>query len=190
MFPFEAGHGLRARTITEARASPRLQIITDGGNDLQEPDSKWESSIFLKVCKLAERLAEEAQSQSQWHKRMNAHNLNQSGRQISDEPYQSGDRVYFYLPPTQQEVLKTGRKVKHLMHYRGPATVVKLIPGRRRQYEIEFQGKTFKRDVGMLVPEQTISEIDIKTLDPTKSPQEANRPRLYTNEETHSMRKV
>ena len=24
--PFEAGHGLRARTITEARASPRLQI--------------------------------------------------------------------------------------------------------------------------------------------------------------------
>ena len=45
--PFEAGHGLRARTITEARASPRLQIITDGGKDLQEPDSKWESSIYL-----------------------------------------------------------------------------------------------------------------------------------------------
>ncbi len=33
--PFEAGHGLRARTITEARASPRLQIITDRGKDLQ-----------------------------------------------------------------------------------------------------------------------------------------------------------
>ena len=182
--PFEAGHGLRARTITEARASPRLQIITDGGKDLQEPDSKWESSIFLKVCKLAERLAEEAQSQSQWHKRMNAHNLNQSGRQISDEPYQSGSQVYFYLPPTQQEVLKTGRKVKHLMHYRGPATVTKLIPGRRRQYEIEFQGKTFKRDVGMLVPEQTISEIDVTTLDPTKSLQETDKPRLYTKGET------
>jgi hypothetical protein len=99
-------------------------------------------------------------------KRMNAHNLNQSGRQIlvSDEPYQSGNRVYFYLSPTQQEVLKTGRKVKHLMHYRGPATVIKLIPGRRRQYEIEFQGKTFKQDVGMLVPEQAISEIDVTTL--------------------------
>ncbi len=97
---------------------------------------------------------------------MNAHNLNQSGRQIlvSDEPYQSGNRVYFYLSPTQQEVLKTGRKVKHLMHYRGPATVIKLIPGRRRQYEIEFQGKTFKQDVGMLVPEQAISEIDVTTL--------------------------
>jgi hypothetical protein len=182
--PFEAGHGLRARTITEARASPRLQIITDRGKILQEPDSKWESSIFLKICKLAERLAEEAQSQSQWHKRMNAYNLNQSGRQISEEPFQTGTRVYFYRPPSQQEVLKTGRKVKHLMHYRGPATVTKLIPGRRRQYEIEFQGKTYKRDVGMLVPEQTISDIDVTTLDPTKSQQETTKPQLYAKGET------
>jgi transposase InsO family protein len=182
--PFEAGHGLRARTITEARASPRLQIITDRGKILQEPDSKWESSIFLKICKLAERLAEEAQSQSQWHKRMNAYNLNQSGRQISEEPFQTGTRVYFYRPPSQQEVLKTGRKVKHLMHYRGPATVTKLIPGRRRQYEIEFQGKTYKRDVGMLVPEQTISDIDVTTLDPTKSQQETTKPQLHTKGET------
>jgi hypothetical protein len=28
--PFEAGHGLRSRTITEASASPRLQITADG----------------------------------------------------------------------------------------------------------------------------------------------------------------
>ncbi len=103
--PFEARHGLRARTMTEARASPRLQIITDRSKDLQEPDSKWESSIFLKVCKLAERLAEEAQSESQWHKRINACNLNQSGRQISKEPFQTGTRVYFYLPPTQHETM-------------------------------------------------------------------------------------
>ena len=117
---------------------------------------------------------------------MNAHNLNQSGRQISDEPYQSGSQVYFYLPPTQQEVLKTGRKVKHLMHYRGPATVTKLIPGRRRQYEIEFQGKTFKRDVGMLVPEQTISEIDVTT-QPNHYKKQINHG--YTQKEKHSMKK-
>jgi hypothetical protein len=115
---------------------------------------------------------------------MNAYNLNQSGRQISEEPFQTGTRVYFYRPPSQQEVLKTGRKVKHLMHYRGPATVTKLIPGRRRQYEIEFQGKTYKRDVGMLVPEQTISDIDVTTLDPTKSQQETIKPQLYAKGET------
>jgi hypothetical protein len=79
--PFEAGHGLRARTTTEARASPRLQITAEEGTELQEPDNnKWESTIFYKVCKLAERLTEDAQRQSQWHKRMNAHNLNQSIR--------------------------------------------------------------------------------------------------------------
>ena len=32
--PFEAGHGLQARTITEARAGPRLQIIAERGMDL------------------------------------------------------------------------------------------------------------------------------------------------------------
>jgi hypothetical protein len=61
--------------------------------------------------------------------------------------------------------------------------VIKLIPGRRRQYEIEFQGKTFKRDVGMLIPEQTISEIDVTTFDPTRSSQDSNKPQLYTNGE-------
>jgi hypothetical protein len=74
--PFEAGHGLRARTITKARASPRLQTTAEEGIGLQEPDHKWESTTFHKDCKLAERLAEDAQRQSQWHKRMNAHNLN------------------------------------------------------------------------------------------------------------------
>ena len=75
--PFEAGHGLRARTITEARASPRQQKTAEEGTGLQEPDHKRESTIFNKVCKLAERLAEDAQRHSQLHKRMNAHNLNQ-----------------------------------------------------------------------------------------------------------------
>jgi transposase InsO family protein len=37
--PFEAGHGLSARTITEARANPRLQITAEEGTDIQEPDN-------------------------------------------------------------------------------------------------------------------------------------------------------
>jgi hypothetical protein len=104
--PFEAGHGLRARTITEARASSRLQITPERSTGLQEPDGKWESTIFRKVCKLAERLADEAQRQSQWHKRVNSHNLNQSGKKIPETPYSRGDKVYFYQPPSQNEVIK------------------------------------------------------------------------------------
>jgi len=44
--PFEAGHGLRARTITEARAGPRLQIVAEGGMEISESDKTWEKSIF------------------------------------------------------------------------------------------------------------------------------------------------
>jgi hypothetical protein len=68
-----------ARTITEARAGPRLQIVAEGGMEISESDKTWEKSIFPKVLKLVERLASEVQRQSQWHKHMNTHNLNQSG---------------------------------------------------------------------------------------------------------------
>ena len=131
--PYEAGHDLRARTITEARASPRLQITAEKDTGLQEPDEKWEATIFQKVCKLAERLADEAQRQSQWHKRMNAYNLNQSGKKIPDKPYDRGDKIYFYQPPSQNEVMQRERNAKHLMHYRGPATITQPMPCLRRQ---------------------------------------------------------
>ncbi len=179
--PFEARHGLRARTITEARASPRLQTTAEEGTDLQEPDHKWESTIFHKVCKLAERLAEDAQRQSQWHKRMNAHNLNQSGKVISDKPLGQGSKVYFYKPPSQQEVIQRDRKAKHVMHYQGPATIVGSISGRKRQYDIDYNGKRYKRDISMLIPEQTMLEIDVTTLDVADSKESGTKPKLHVN---------
>jgi len=165
--PFEAGHGLQARTITEARAGPRLQIVAEGGMDLSESDKNWEKSIFPKVLKLAERLATEAQRHSQWHKRMNSHNLNQSGAKVEEKGLSPGDRVYFYKPPTQQDIARRGRKAKHLAHYHGPAIVQGKIEGRDRQYYITYDGKQFKRDVSMLIPERTIKSIDVIRHDPT-----------------------
>jgi hypothetical protein len=165
--PFEAGHGLRARTITEARAGPRLQIVAEGGMEISESDKTWEKSIFPKVLKLAERLASEAQRQSQWHKRMNAHNLNQSGAKVDEKGFSPGDRVYFYKPPTQQEIARRGRKAKHLAHYHGPAIVQSKVDGRDRQYNITYDGKQFKRDISMLVPERTYQSLDISRHDPT-----------------------
>jgi hypothetical protein len=48
--PFEAMYGLRAKTITEAGASPRLHITAEEGTGLtglQEPDyNKWKSTIL------------------------------------------------------------------------------------------------------------------------------------------------
>ncbi len=69
---------------------------------------------------------------------MNAHNLNQSGKVISDKPLNKGEKVYFNRAPSKQKVQKRGRKAKHLMHYQGPAIIIGSIEGRKRQYEIEY----------------------------------------------------
>ncbi len=110
---------------------------------------------------------------------MNALNINQSGRKIPDAPYNRGDKVYFYQPLSQNEVIQRERKAKHLMHHRGPAAITQPIPGRRRQYELEFEGKLFKRDVGMLIPQQTMLEIDPLTLDVVDTPSTNAKPKLY-----------
>ena len=74
-----------------------------------------------------------------------------------------------------------GRKAKHLMHYQGPATIVGSISGRKRQYEMEHNGKRYKGDISMLIPEQTMLEIDVTTLDVTDSRESGNNPKLHVN---------
>ena len=34
-----------------------------------------------------------------------------------------GAKVWFYKPPDHAKVMATGRKIKHLAHYHGPATI-------------------------------------------------------------------
>ena len=98
---------------------------------------------------------------------MTAEDRNQSGKPIDNALLRDGMEVYFYKPPSQAEVLKKGRKAKHLQHYHGPAVIVKKI--RTRSYEISYQGKTFKRDAGMLVPVSHLPE-DCSQVDPAVQP--------------------
>ena len=159
--PFEVGHGLPARTVTEARMSlPKLSLTSEEGMPVQI-SANWEKSVHVKTLELATRLATVAQAHSQWHRRKTAQKLNQAGKTIDESLLKIGDSVYFYRPPSQNEVLANGRKKKHLYHYHGPARIVKKL--RDRQYEIEYtyttkQGKsrtvTFQRDASMLVPEK------------------------------------
>jgi hypothetical protein len=114
-----------------------------------------------------------------YHIPKNAHNLNQSGKKIPDAPYNRGDKVYFYQPPSRNEVIQKKGKANHFMHYRGPAAITQPIPERRRQYELEFEGKLFKRDVGMLIPQHTMLEIDPLTLDEVDTPSTNVKTKLY-----------
>jgi hypothetical protein len=78
---------------------------------------------------------------------------------------QPGMKVYFYKPPSQQEVTTKGRKVKHLAHYHGPATVT--ANPRRRQLELQYEGKkTFNRDISLVIPVKDFGSLDEDSFDP------------------------
>ena len=150
--PFEAGHGLPARTIAQARASSARLQFRPGGNDdtVQDVSKRFDSSLQKEILELATRMALAAQQESEHQRRMSNDRLNAMGKKISKKTFEPRSLVYFYKPPTQAQALATGRKVKHLAHYWGPATVTSYLG--RNAYKLTFEGKTFQRDAGMIFP--------------------------------------
>ena len=172
--PFEVGHGFPARTVTDARMSlPKLRLTTEEGMPVQIMD-KWEKGLHKKVLEMSTRLARIAQMHSEWHRKMTAQRLNQSGKRIDEKRLEIGSQVFFYRPPTQGEVLRLNRKKKHIFHYHGPAKVIKRI--RDRQYIIEYtvDGRTrqFKRDASMLIPAADMPALLSKEVEPAEMTQE------------------
>ena len=152
--PFEAGHGLPARTVATARAdAARLQFNLErgtGDNTLEDISSHFDSSLHKVMLELSTRLADAANAESEWHRRMTSEKLNMTGRQIAKDLLALGAKVYFYKPPTQQETIRRSRMAKHCQHYHGPAAVVKKIG--TQSYSIHYKGQHFERDQGMLIP--------------------------------------
>ena len=59
------------------------------------------------------------------HKTQTALLLSKSG--IPGKPYEVGSKVSFYKPPTAADVMKAGRKAKHLTQFHGPATITESL---------------------------------------------------------------
>jgi hypothetical protein len=121
--PFEAGHGLPAQSVAQARLSAQ-QTLADGarGTDLdaddlrEDVDKTFDKNELKSVMELAMRMAEIVRSTSEWHRRMTSNKLSQTGKSINYEALIPGAQVYFYKPPSAQDVLERGRKAKHLDH--------------------------------------------------------------------------
>jgi hypothetical protein len=144
-------------------AIPKLQLLEEDSEDSSATQA-WDKSLPKKVLELAARMATVAQSHSEWHRRMTSEKLNQANRQFDDSQLQVGMKVYFYRPPSQQEVSVKGRKAKHLAHYHGPATVI-AVP-RRRQLELQYEGKSFNRDISLVIPAKDFNDLDVDSFDP------------------------
>jgi hypothetical protein len=117
-------------------------------------------------------------STSEWHRRMSSNKLSQSGKSINYAALIPGARVYFYKPPTAQEVEMRGRKAKHLDHYTGPATILRAIGS--KSFVIQYTDKkdvtrTYQRDASMisLVPPDQIK------IDPTDSNLNEKSPHIH-----------
>jgi hypothetical protein len=179
--PFEAGHGLRARTVAEARmAIPKLQLLEEDSDDSPATQA-WDKFLPKKVLELAARMTTVAQAHSEWHRRMTSEKFNQANRPFDDSQLQVGMKVYFYKPPSQQEVPAKGRKAKYLGHYHGPATVT-AVP-RRRQLELQYEGKTFNRDISLVIPAKDFKGLDVDRFDPVVT-EAISPPSLHVKGET------
>jgi hypothetical protein len=82
----------------------------------------------------------------------------------SEWQIQPGMKVYFYKPTSQQDFSAKGRKAIHLAHYHGPATV--LAMPRRRQLELQYEGKSFNRDIFLVIPAKDFGSLDVDSFDP------------------------
>jgi hypothetical protein len=144
-------------------AIPKLQLLEEDSDDSPATQA-WDKSLPKKVLEFATRMATIAQAHSEWHRRMTSEKLNQANRPFDDSQLQVGMKVYFYKPPSQQEVSDKGRKAKHLAHYHGPATVT-AVP-HRCQLELQYEGKAFNRDISLVIPAKDFNGLDVDNFDP------------------------
>jgi hypothetical protein len=160
--PFEAGHGLPAQSVAQARLLAQ-QTLADGARGidldaddlLEDVDKTFDTNELKSVMELAMRMAEIVRSTSEWHRRMTSNKLSQIGKSINYDALIPGAQVYFFKPPSAQEALERGRKAKHLDHYTGPATILRAIG--TRSFVLQYtDGKgvtrTYQRDASMISP--------------------------------------
>ncbi len=157
MLPFEAGHGLPAATLSSARLLaaryPHNSIEGREGDVIEDSEPGELQGKIKDLVELSMRMVDVAKATSEWHRRITSNNLSQNGKKINLDDYRIEAVVYFYKPPTALEPEKKGRKAKHMVHYAGPARIIKQVG--KRSFLIENvnakgRSKTFQRDAGML----------------------------------------
>ncbi len=94
-----------------AQVATKAAILAEGGRDggaLEDVNEYFDKSIIKDQFELAMRMTEVTRSTSEWHRRMTAENLGQSGQLVNLANMPIGSEAYIYKPPTQQEALRRG----------------------------------------------------------------------------------
>ena len=128
--PFEAAHDLPTRTPVDTLANSA---------EYSSPATIDQAGITA-LSTTAKTIHQILRQQQLQEATQRAADANKSGIQ---HDIKVGDDVSFYIPPTEKEAERTGRKVKHLAQFKGPAKVIaQLSP---TTFAIEYNGSKYGR---------------------------------------------
>ena len=131
--PFELEHGMPCRPLSTIFSYQHTQ-------NFHEPSTDELSAItastkaFSQIAHNYQKLLAEDRAKL----------LNQKG---TFKTFKVGDQVSFYIPPSEQEAKAAGRKPKHLVQFRGPATITKSESSTNSAFKIQYQGRSYYRSV-------------------------------------------
>jgi len=149
--PFEAEHGMPCRSVAESL--------------LQDPPAEGlpASASDLRTIGYSARAYNEIISNIKALERANvANKLNAYGQNIKH--FRVGDKVTFYLPPNEREALSMGKNPKHLLQYRGPGIITRVLSPNNTSFELKYEGRTYRRNVMHLSPYTSNGEVPSNVL--------------------------
>jgi hypothetical protein len=116
--PFEVYHGAPARnTLASSLADPPVPLSED--EELALP------AQFAEAVAISTRaFVAAAKTHDLFVRKETAVRLNQKG---SSRTFSVGDKVKIRVPPTQAQLLETGRRAKHITAWRGPCTILERL---------------------------------------------------------------
>ena len=137
--PFEAEHGMKPRSIAES--------LTEIAPTEGLPATATDLATIATSVTAFTKIAAEVQA---LQKVRTANKLNANG--TSKHTYKIGDQVAFFIPPTEEEANKANRKAKHLMQFKGPATIVASLSKNNTTFRLSFKGRNYDRQVLNMSP--------------------------------------
>ena len=150
--PFEAAHGLPARSIldtyVEDTDGKNVDLMTSDGVEAMKLTAKaFEKQIYQLRKEAAEKRAALA-------------------RKGSNVKYKVGDEVSIFLPPSEKEAKRAGRKAKHLLFFRGPAIITKILSN--TTYKLDYNDRVYFRCFQELRPYKSCNlPVDLPIADET-----------------------
>jgi hypothetical protein len=145
--PFEMDHGTPPK-LPFAPPDPTLQILDhDDSPDIGPSPSPEAFIAALRTS--VDAFHRFAATHKLFVAKTTQERLNQYG---TPTHFHLGDRVKIYVPPTHNQVQRTGRRSNHIVAWRGPCRVTKVLSQTAYEMVEECSNRTFQRTLVNIRP--------------------------------------